>query len=270
MVLLLLWRDLGMHDYPHDEESIDVFKHKYYDVLHKRCENGVKDPISKSLSVVRPVWFWGTSISSLPIVFLLPHRMTMWPLSSYIYCGAEVSNTYTDSSYKMATSTSHFHVYHVLMKKSSNCLPVTPSRWSMGFWTPVSYKVILSTGKGFVSSKDQTLLVRNGDHMNFSHGWALFVLKRMEGAVVGSQEILTEVLDKLQKYSISEDLVISWDQTGLNLLPAEQCTMEKRNYKESTQEELQIRNITTTFATTFIVWNLCLSTKVSPQVKRFP
>lgn len=38
---------------------------------------------------------------------------------------------------------------------------------------------------------------------------------------------LTEVTSKILTKSTSEDLVINWDQTGLNILPVGQYTMER-------------------------------------------
>ena len=109
--------------------------------------------------------------------------------------------------------------------------------------TPVSSSLVLAAVEGIVVSKDRTLLAYNGGHVMLTK-WALSLLNRM-GYVkqkastkngkrsdkqfeLKRRQFLLDISGMVKAHIIPDELVLNWDQTGLNLVPSGNWTFEKR------------------------------------------
>ena len=134
--------------------------------------------------------------------------------------------------------------------------------------TPVTGHIVLAAAEGIITAKDRSLLAENGGHITLTRGWAASILKRMGFVkrkattkmnlhsassilLKGKKKFLLEISAMVSEHKIPDDLIINWDQTGLNLVPSGSWTLKKEG---SQRVELVSQNdkrmITATFAIT--------------------
>lgn len=106
----------------------------------------------------------------------------------------------------------------------------------------VNHHVCIATARGIVQGYNRMLLAENGGHIDLTRGWALSLMERMKFVKRrGSSKCKMDVVDLqgktdvyisqinacIEMESIPKQLVINWDQTGINLIPSSSWTMEK-------------------------------------------
>ena len=106
--------------------------------------------------------------------------------------------------------------------------------------------VVMSAAKGIAISIDRTQLVKYGGPAKLQRAWARSLLKKMnftkrKGTTNMKmtvkefeqlkREFLQDVIDTVEMESIPAELIVNWDQTGLNLVPASQWTMAVKGSK---------------------------------------
>ena len=97
----------------------------------------------------------------------------------------------------------------------------------------------MAAAEGIVKASDRTLFVENGGHIQLTQAWAYSLLKRM-GFVQWKATTKTKTslsrsefesakksyLKKIKRAvidaKIPKELVINWDQTGINVIPSSQ------------------------------------------------
>ena len=106
----------------------------------------------------------------------------------------------------------------------------------------VNIHVVMAVGKGIVMGRDANLLACNGGSLVLTKEWARCVLQRI-GMVKHRANTMTKVtvenFDELKKLflldirnivqmdEVPAQVIINWDQTGINYLPASNWTMEQ-------------------------------------------
>ena len=108
--------------------------------------------------------------------------------------------------------------------------------------SPVNTQIIIATAQGIILSKDANLL----SNMELSKGWAKYLLKRIgfvkrKATIVAKgnvenfdllkEELLLEVKNVVYMDEIPKDLIINFDQTGINYVPVTSWTMEQEGAK---------------------------------------
>ena len=100
--------------------------------------------------------------------------------------------------------------------------------------TPINTAVILAAVEGIITAKDRTLLACNGGHIKLNKSWAKSLMARMNlvkrrGSTKSRLQLsgeeyervqrsyLTEIVQKAQDNKVPPQLIINWDQTGLNV-----------------------------------------------------
>ena len=133
--------------------------------------------------------------------------------------------------------------------------------------TPVGSSVIIAAARGIVMAKEPTLLLENGGHVVLSKSWAHCLMIRMglvkRKASTKISKMTTEEFEQkkvsflkqvsafVAVHTIPSSLVLNWDQTGINVLPSANYTMEQRGSKRIEIAGYQDkRQITATFAAT--------------------
>ena len=131
--------------------------------------------------------------------------------------------------------------------------------------TPVNSTTIIAAAKGIVAAKDRTMLVENRGYIKLSKPWAASLMERMKfskrrGLTKASVLTEAEFQDAQQKYlreltreihsnKVPPQLVLNWDQTGLNVVPTSSWTMEEKGSRRVEIVGLNDkRQITATFA----------------------
>ena len=129
---------------------------------------------------------------------------------------------------------------------------------------PVSAQLVQAAAEGIVTSKDRNLLVENGGHIALTRGWAISILKRMgyvkrkattKTSILSNSEVqakkhkfLSEISGMVAEHKIPDQLVLNWDQTGLQLVPSGNWTLEEQSTKRVELKGLNDkRMITATF-----------------------
>ena len=112
--------------------------------------------------------------------------------------------------------------------------------------TPVNTAVVLGVAHGIVKNQDSSLLAANGGHIVLGKPWAKHLLSRMgyvkrRGSTAAKvavnnfeelkQQFLLDVKVVVELEEIPPELVINWDQTGINYVPSDSYTMEKEGTK---------------------------------------
>ena len=111
--------------------------------------------------------------------------------------------------------------------------------------TPVNTPVILAAAEGIIKSRDRTLLVEHGGHIRLTKSWAVSLMQRMNfvkrrGSTkakikLSDKEFTCKYLSQIVKLAhekkVPPQLVINWDQTGVNIVPASSWTMEEEGSK---------------------------------------
>ena len=111
--------------------------------------------------------------------------------------------------------------------------------------TPVNARVVVAAAEGIVTATDRTLLFENGGHIKLSLDWAYSLLKRMgyvkrkattktrtaltqEEFAAVKKQYLWQIKKAVKDGKIPPDLVINWDQTGVNVVPSSQWTQAEQ------------------------------------------
>ena len=110
---------------------------------------------------------------------------------------------------------------------------------------PINARIVMAAAEGIIKATDRTLLSENGGHIQLTKAWAYSILKRMgfvqRKATTKTKTTLSKLEFELEKKGylrkikkavkdakIPHHLVINWDQTGVNIVPASQWTQEER------------------------------------------
>ena len=108
--------------------------------------------------------------------------------------------------------------------------------------TPVNAKIARAAAKGIVKAKNRALLYENGGHIQLTTAWAYSLLKRMgyvkrkastkTKSSLSEQEFLAAkaaYLGKIKRVvtdcKIPPQLIMNWDQSGVNVVPSSQWTL---------------------------------------------
>ena len=102
----------------------------------------------------------------------------------------------------------------------------------------------LASARGIILKTSRTLLAEYGGHVVFTRDWAKSMLKRMkyvkrrattsksksviEDFDTVKKEFLQQVMAMVTTEEISPELLMNWDQTGLNITPSSSWTMDQR------------------------------------------
>ena len=132
----------------------------------------------------------------------------------------------------------------------------------------IGSRIVIAAAEGIVLAHDRTLLVQHGGHIHLTRDWALSLLSRMgfvkrkattKADVQITEEqfqkikhsFLHQVVSMVKCHKIPTSLVINLDQTGLNIVPSGEWTMEREGSKRVELAGLgDKRQITATFAVT--------------------
>ena len=110
---------------------------------------------------------------------------------------------------------------------------------------PVNARIVIAAAEGIIKATDRTMLSENGGHIQLTKAWAYSILQRM-GFVQRKATTKTKIslskpefelakkcyLKKIKRAvtdaKIPPQLIINWDQTGVNVVPASQWTQEEQ------------------------------------------
>ena len=111
----------------------------------------------------------------------------------------------------------------------------------------VSASIVVATSKGILQSIDWTQLAEFGGHIRLSREWAYKLLRRMnfvkrkattakskyapDDFARVKQAFLDEVVQVVEMEEIPAELILNWDQTGINLAPVSSWTMDQSGTK---------------------------------------
>ena len=110
----------------------------------------------------------------------------------------------------------------------------------------INSDVAIAAGTGILMNSDTNLLVANGSHNDVTKHWAKYLLSQMgfvKRRVNTKAKVTVEHFDELKKLFLLEfnnavemdevpsELVINWDQTGINYIPISSWTMEEEGLK---------------------------------------
>jgi len=108
--------------------------------------------------------------------------------------------------------------------------------------SPVNTQIVIATAEGIILSKDANLL----GNTELSKGWAKYLLKRIgfvkrkattaakgnvENFDILKEEFLLEIKNVVCMDEIPKDLIINFDQTGINYVPLTSWMMEQEGAK---------------------------------------
>ncbi len=106
----------------------------------------------------------------------------------------------------------------------------------------VSSRIVMAAAKGFVSAHDCSQLVENGGHISINRHWAYSLLSRMKfvkrkattakSKHTSSQFSIRDLKDIVTMEEIPIELVLNWDQTGLNIVPSSCWTMDRQGVNQ--------------------------------------
>jgi len=111
----------------------------------------------------------------------------------------------------------------------------------------VNSAIVRAAAKGIVLSHDRSLLFENGGHIELTKSWAKSLLIRMnmvkrkgttskktfvvENFTQEKDKYLKSIKSKVEMYKITPELVINWDETGINIVPVSQWTKDVEGAK---------------------------------------
>ena len=110
----------------------------------------------------------------------------------------------------------------------------------------INTAIIIACAEGIVKSKDSNLLACNGGNISLTKDWAKSLMQRMglvkrrpstkaklnvEYFEVVKLQFLIDIKTVVEMDEIPFDLIINWDQTGINYVPVSSWTMEKQGAK---------------------------------------
>ncbi len=108
----------------------------------------------------------------------------------------------------------------------------------------INTAIVVSSARGILLSQDRTRLAEFGGPATLTIPWAKSLLKRMHfskrrGTTKASlppdvfqqkkTTFLQDIIDVVTMEEIPQELILNWDQTGLNLVPVSSWTMDKLN-----------------------------------------
>lgn len=136
--------------------------------------------------------------------------------------------------------------------------------------TPVSIQVVLAAAEGIVMAKDRTLLRSNGGTIELKHSWGVSLLSRMgyvksRGSTSAKSKLsdqaikhlkhsyLAQIKGVVEVHKIPQELIINWDQTGIQLALTSNWTMEECGAERVEIADLgDKRQVTATLACTLV------------------
>ena len=110
---------------------------------------------------------------------------------------------------------------------------------------PVNARIVIAAAEGIIKATDRTMLSENGGHVQLTKAWSYSILKRM-GFVqrkattktkmslskaefeLAKKRYLKKIKRAVTDAKIPPQLVVNWDQTGVNIVPASQWTQEEQ------------------------------------------
>lgn len=108
----------------------------------------------------------------------------------------------------------------------------------------INSRIVMSAAKGLVLYYNPSLLKEKGGHIELSRNWALSLLERMyyvkrKGSTAKSKQTASDFMDLEARFlnevaitvameEIPMELVLSWDQTGMRIVPSSNWTMERQ------------------------------------------
>ena len=110
----------------------------------------------------------------------------------------------------------------------------------------INCDVAIAVGTGIVMNNGANLLIANGGHIDLTKHWAKYLLSRMgfvKRRANTKAKVTVEHFDELKKLFLLEfnnvveidevpaELIINWDQTGINYIPVSSWTMEEEGSK---------------------------------------
>ena len=130
----------------------------------------------------------------------------------------------------------------------------------------VNTAIVQAASLGIIAARDPGLLREHGGHIEITKAWAKSLLKRMgyvkrkgsnAGKITVSQfneiqeEFLADIKAEVVMNDIPNDLIFNWDQTGIQLVPTGQLTMNRAGEKVIAITNFDDkRQVTAVFATT--------------------
>ena len=130
----------------------------------------------------------------------------------------------------------------------------------------VNISIVIGAARGIICARNSDLLLENGGHIQITKDWAKSLLRHMNyvkckgsnaGKTTPSQfselkaEFLADIQAEVVMNEVPIDLIFNWDQTGLQLVPTGQWTMNEAKAKRvMIANSDDKRQITAVFAAT--------------------
>ena len=111
----------------------------------------------------------------------------------------------------------------------------------------VSSKVVLAGTRGLLQNKNPPILAEHGGHVTLDKTWARSLLNRMgftkrkgtkgvktrpdDFAEVGGK-FWRRIGRRVRQHEIPDELIINWDQTGVNIVPGGEWTLEQKGVRQ--------------------------------------
>uniref|UniRef100_A0A1X7UUQ0 DDE-1 domain-containing protein n=1 Tax=Amphimedon queenslandica TaxID=400682 RepID=A0A1X7UUQ0_AMPQE len=110
----------------------------------------------------------------------------------------------------------------------------------------VNTAIVMSAAMGMIQQRDPTSLACNGGHITLEKNWAKYFLEKMsfvkrKGTTKSKvtvehfeevkQQYLLDIKAVVEMEEIPDELIINWDQTGINYVPMSQWTMAEKGSK---------------------------------------
>ena len=110
----------------------------------------------------------------------------------------------------------------------------------------VSTAIVRAGARGILLNQDKSRLAEFGGPATLTKAWAISVLKRMnftkrrgttkcsvplENFILEKKKFLQQIIDVVQMEEVPPELILNWDQTGLNLVPTSSWTMAAKGSK---------------------------------------
>ncbi|XP_062579389.1 uncharacterized protein LOC134241337 [Saccostrea cucullata] len=111
----------------------------------------------------------------------------------------------------------------------------------------VNSSVVIGAARGIISHHNKSILAENGGHIELTTEWAKSLMKRMglstRRATKGVKSLpsdfddlknsfIKRFQDVVKEDSIPDEMIINWDQTGVNFVPCGKWTMAETGSKQ--------------------------------------
>ncbi|CAH1257592.1 POGZ [Branchiostoma lanceolatum] len=111
----------------------------------------------------------------------------------------------------------------------------------------VNRPMIMAAAKGLLMRRDRSVLVEYGGHIEITKAWANSLLLRMnfvkrKGTKAARKlpadfegtrdEFLARIKETVTEFGIPDDMIINWDQTGVNIVPVGDWTLEEAGARQ--------------------------------------